>query len=74
LFDLVRQEAARSRRQFKDVLNERLRQGFSAGEGKRPKGKKFKVNPYGSGGFAPGVDEKKLNQLYDTLEIETRKR
>ena len=73
LFDLVRQEAARTRRQFKDVLNARLRMGFVE---TRPKkhSPKFKVKPFRTRGFAPGVDEKKLNQLYDTLEIERYKR
>jgi len=74
LVDLVRQEAARTRRQFKDVLNERLRLGFIGASGKRPKRAKFKVEPFRSRGFAPGVDEQKLNQLFDTLEIEDRKR
>jgi hypothetical protein len=74
LFDLVRQEAARTRRQFKEVLNERLRKGLTEHNGKRPKRAKFKVKPFPRGGFAPGIDETKLNQLFDTLEIEDHKR
>jgi hypothetical protein len=70
LFDLLRQEAARTRRPFKDVLNERLRLGFSETRKKQPKSTRFRVKPFHTGGFAPGVDEKKLNQLFDTLEIE----
>ena len=70
LFDLLRQEAARTRRQFKDVLNERLRMGFSGMSNKQPKRTRFRVKPFRTAGFAPGVDEKKLNQLFDTLEIE----
>ena len=74
LFDLVRQEAARTRQQFKDVLNQRLRMGFSENKRKGRKRAKFRVTPFRSGGFAPGVDETKLNQLFDTLEIEDHKR
>lgn len=74
LFHLVRQEAARTQRQFKDVLNQRLRMGFSGNKRKMGKGRKFRVDPFPAGGFAPGVDEEKLNQLFDTLEIEEYKR
>jgi hypothetical protein len=70
LFDRIRQEAALSRRRFKDVLNQRLRLGFAAGNPKGKNGQKFEVNPLTTKGFAPGVDEKKLNQLFDALESE----
>lgn len=72
LFDRIRQEAARTRRTFRDVLNERLRLGFSAGGGKG--NPKFTVKPLTSEGFAPGVDERKLNQLFDVLESEKPRR
>lgn len=53
---------------FKQVVNDTLRRGMSpAGPAKRPK---FKVRPFSSGGFLPGVDPTKLNQLYDQLEVE----
>lgn len=73
LFDRIRAEAARTRRRFRDVLNDRLRLGFSA---RNPRGcpAEFTVKPFQTAGFAPGVDEKKLNQLLDTLETEERKR
>lgn len=74
LFHRLREEAARSRRRFGDVLNERLRLGFLSGGSPKSRRAKFKVEPFPKGGFAPGVDERKLNQLLDTLEIDERKR
>jgi hypothetical protein len=71
LFDRIRQEAARTRRRFRDVLNERLRLGFSTGNTAPRAAPKFKVEPFSTSGFAPGVDEKQLNQLFDVLESET---
>ena len=66
LIQMVKKEAVETRQRFGDVLNDRLRRGFSA---TRQSAKKpFSVNPLNLGGFAPGVDETKLNQLYDTLE------
>jgi hypothetical protein len=70
LFDRIRQEAARTRRRFRDVLNERLRLGLSAHSSLRKNAPKFTVEPFVTNGFAPGVDEKKLNQLFDLLESE----
>ena len=69
LVDRIRQEAARTRKRFRDVLNDRLRRGFSMGgnEKARPG---FRVEPFATSGFAPGIDEKKLNQLLDVLESE----
>ncbi len=56
-------------RSFKEVTNEVIRRGLSAGapqvEGVRP----FRVEPKACG-FKPGVDPLKLNQIYDDLEIE----
>ena len=70
LFHRLRQEAAKTRRRFRDVLNDRLRLGFSEGNKPRTRASKFKVEPFDTPGFAPGVDEKKLNQLFDALESE----
>jgi hypothetical protein len=67
LFHMIREEAARTKRSFREVLNARLRQGFSVSGTKRPK---FKVEPFDTGGLVPGVDGEKLNQLFDTLEAE----
>ncbi len=53
---------------FKQVVNETLRRGMSSSVNDRPR-KPFKVKPF-PGGFAPGVDPLKLNQLVDQLEVE----
>jgi len=74
LFDRIRQEAARTRKRFRDVLNDRLRRGFSAGATTTKVGPPFRVEAFPTQGFAPGVDEKKLNQLLDVLESEDVRR
>lgn len=66
LFQQVQQEAAHTRRRFDEVLNDRLRRSYSTPI-MRPR-RKFKVEPFQTNGFAPGVDERKLNQLFDSLE------
>jgi hypothetical protein len=62
----VREEAARTRRTVREVLNQRLRLGLAVARLTKP----FRVEPFTAKGFAPGVDELKLNQLADTLEAE----
>ena len=52
---------------FKQVVNDTLRRGMSPAV--REKRAPYRVKPL-SGGFAPGVDEEKLNQLNDELEVE----
>jgi hypothetical protein len=65
----LKQIARQGGRSFKEVTNEAIRRGLSAGapqvEGVRP----FRVEPKACG-FKPGVDPLKLNQIYDDLEIE----
>lgn len=65
LHDLAR----RTGRSFKQVVNDAIRRGLSAGpkpgEGPRP----FQVKPKACG-FRAGIDIGKLNQLVDDLEIE----
>jgi hypothetical protein len=65
----LRQEAARARRPVHELLNERLRMGFTVAARARQAGR-FVVKPLSAGGFAAGVDEAKLNQLVDDLETE----
>ncbi len=60
--------AYKERRSFKEVLNETLRRGLAAGTKAEP-AVRFEVEPH-SGGFRPGVDQAKLNQLADQLEAE----
>jgi hypothetical protein len=53
---------------FKETLNDVLRRGFS-GTGSRKSAGKFVVRPH-AGGFRPGIDPTKLNQLLDELEAD----
>jgi predicted transcriptional regulator len=58
--------AQRSGRSFKATLDEVLRRGLAAQERAATR-KRFVVEPH-SGGFRPGVDEAKLNQMLDQLD------
>lgn len=51
---------------FKKALNELLRRGLQAKAA--PKSVAFRVEPH-QGGFRPGVDVRRLNQLVDQLEV-----
>ncbi len=53
---------------FKEAVNTSLRQGLS-GELSRS-AEPFCVMPHPGGGFRPGVDSAKLNQLLDDLEVD----
>ena len=53
---------------FKQVVNDTLRRGLAAEPKPKPK-KPFRVIPI-PGGFKPGIDPHKLNQLLDQLEVE----
>lgn len=65
----IKQEALATQRPIEEVLNDRLRRSYTA-KGGASKPKRFIVRPLNTGGFVPGVDENKLNQLFDTLESE----
>ncbi len=60
--------AHKNQRSFKATLDEVLRRGLAARERAEPR-TRFVVEPH-SGGFRPGIDEAKLNQLVDHLEAE----
>ena len=53
---------------FKETLNDVLRRGLAA-DGARKTAPRFKVEPH-AGGFRPGVDPARLNQLVDELDVE----
>lgn len=53
---------------FKDTVNQTLRQGFKATNA-REKLRPYKVVPHAFG-FYPWVDQTKLGQLLDRLEVE----
>lgn len=63
----LKEQARLYNKPFKQVVNDTLRRGMSptVGEKRAP----YRVKPL-SGGFAPGVDPEKLNQLNDELEVE----
>lgn len=70
--DLARrlgEEARRSRRSFKEVVNEVIARGLSAAEAPGPSMAPFRVEATAAG-FRPGIDIRKLNQLVDELEVE----
>ena len=53
---------------LKTAVNEALRVGLAkTAEVRRSK---FKVEPFASGGFQPGIDRNKLNQLLDQMDVE----
>jgi hypothetical protein len=53
---------------FEEVLNELIRQGLAA-RSSRAAPPPYRVEPH-RGGFRPGVDPDKLDQLVDELELE----
>jgi hypothetical protein len=65
----LKELARESDRSFKDVVNEVVRRGLSAGEVPDERTEPFRVVPKACG-FKPGIDPLKLNQVYDDLEIE----
>ena len=54
---------------FKAVVNEVMRRGLMTGEKPVPAREPFKVESV-RGGFLPGIDPLKLNQLVDELEVD----
>ena len=65
----LRETARLNGRSFKSVVNEALRRGIAVGEKPAAPREPFRVES-ASMGFAPGVDEFKLNQLVDELEMD----
>jgi hypothetical protein len=53
---------------FKQALNEVIRRGLTLPDRQQPQ-PRFTVQPH-AGGFQPGIDPGKLNQLVDQLEVE----
>jgi hypothetical protein len=59
---------ARRKVTMKQAVNDALRAGLA--QTGKPQVPKFKVEPIHSGGFLPGIDPNRLNQLVDELEVE----
>jgi hypothetical protein len=65
---LLREEAHRQRRPFKDVVNEAIRRGLAPAPNARRPGR-FRVRPHKTT-LRPGIDAVALNRLVDELEDE----
>ncbi len=61
--------AHRTRRPFKAVVNEAIREGLGDSK-KRLAVRPFKIKTYPLG-LRPGLDDRRLNQLVDELEAES---
>jgi len=64
----LKELAHRRRASFKATLNDVLRRGLSAQAGTREPAERYVVEPH-AGGFRPGVDPARLNQLLDDLDV-----
>ncbi|MCE7873349.1 hypothetical protein DYH09_23645 [bacterium CPR1] len=60
--------AHREKLSFKQALNELIRRGLRAQQ-EPSRRTRFKVKPH-HGGFRPGIDPGRLNQLLDELEVQ----
>jgi hypothetical protein len=65
----LKELAHRRRASFKETLNDVLRKGLSSQAGTREPPERYVVQPH-AGGFRPGIDPGKLNQLVDELEVD----
>lgn len=63
----LREEARRTGRPFKEVVNEAIRRGLAAPGGGTRKKFRVKASPRG---FRAGIDLGRLNQLVDELELD----
>lgn len=64
----LKELAHRRRASFKETLNDVIRKGLNSQAGTREPSERYVVEPH-AGGFRPGIDPDKLNQLVDELEI-----
>jgi mRNA-degrading endonuclease RelE of RelBE toxin-antitoxin system len=59
----------RRRASFKETLNDVLRRGLTSQGGTAEPAERYLVKAH-AGGFRPGIDPGKLNQLVDELEVD----
>jgi hypothetical protein len=64
----LRDLAHRRGQSFKQTLNDVVRRGLVAQAQRQPQ-ERYQVHPH-AGGFRPGIDVGKLNQLVDQLDVE----
>jgi len=69
LAEALKEAAYRSKKSFKEVINETLRLGLAAEQSPR-NAKPYKVKPVSLGGLIPGIDLDKALQLADAIEDE----
>lgn len=62
----LKELAYRSKKPFRQVVNETLRAGLTATAARR--GKRYKVKPASLGGVSPGIDLDRALALADALE------
>ena len=63
--------AHRQRKPFRQVVNEAIRRGLSAGtSGRTARLKPYRIVPHNDGGLMPGIDPLHLNRLVGELEVE----
>lgn len=67
LAEALKEQARRTDRPFKQIVNDTLRRGLSPAPVEPEPG--YEVKPHRSG-FRPGVDPMRLNQLNDSLEAD----
>lgn len=67
--EALKEQAGREDKPFKQIVNDLLRRGMALDKGRDTKQKPFRVKPH-RGGFKPGIDLLKLNQLADDLEVD----
>ena len=65
---LLKERVAEAKTTMKDVVNDALRRGLVTAPPPGPD-KPFRVTPF-SIKFRPGIDQDKLNQLVDELEVQ----
>lgn len=65
---LLKEEAHRQRKPFKEVVNQAIRQGLAPKAG-RPMPGRYRVRPH-KATLQPGIDVQALNRLADELEDE----
>ena len=67
--DFLNEECRRQNKPIGQVVNEVVRQQIPPDDASDKHREPYRVQPF-VGGFAPGVDPTKLNQLYDQMEID----
>ena len=64
----LKEHTRRHRISFKEALNTLVRRGLAT-QAPRPRHARFSVEPH-AGGFRPGIDTDKLNQIGDQLDTD----